>query len=369
MNITASTAAYEDWLRNQLDSDIVADDLDDKHKKMRQNAFTFLRATYWRWAEEILKLCPDLSDAPPILAVGDLHVENFGTWRDAEGRLVFGVNDFDEAAEMPYILDPLRLAVSAALAEKSALNIADICKHILDGYAEGLEAPRPIVLDQHDVQLRRMFSVGNKKRAKFWSDMDPGRNAPTEQNKQKKGGVAPRGPDPRFVRALKSARPEPSVKFVYWPRTAGAGSLGRPRWIGFSLWRGAPLVREAKALVPSAWTRAHGGGRRLRCVEIANGAYRSPDPWYTLSESILVRRLSPNNRKLELDKATDPSTLLRPRVLRAMGRDLAAVHLGTPVRQSSIARDLAKRRKIFGTCVEMAVEFTRRDFADYKKQR
>ena len=29
--------------------------------------------------------------------------ENFGTWRDADGRLVWGVNDFDEAAVMPWI--------------------------------------------------------------------------------------------------------------------------------------------------------------------------------------------------------------------------------------------------------------------------
>ena len=31
------------------------------------------------------------------LSVGDLHVENFGTWRDSEGRLIWGINDFDEA--------------------------------------------------------------------------------------------------------------------------------------------------------------------------------------------------------------------------------------------------------------------------------
>jgi len=36
-----------------------------------------------------------------VLAVGDLHVENFGTWRDAEGRLIWGVNDFDEAWRLP----------------------------------------------------------------------------------------------------------------------------------------------------------------------------------------------------------------------------------------------------------------------------
>jgi hypothetical protein len=47
------------------------------------------------------------------MAVGDLHLENFGIWRDAEGRLVWGVNDFDEAHPMAFTNDLVRLAVSA----------------------------------------------------------------------------------------------------------------------------------------------------------------------------------------------------------------------------------------------------------------
>ncbi|MGL1576695.1 DUF2252 family protein, partial [Vibrio parahaemolyticus] len=72
--------------------------------------------TFWRWVEVMPGVCPDLVTAPRVLAVGDLHVENYGTWRDAEGRLVWGINDFDEAFEMPYALDLLRLATSALLA-------------------------------------------------------------------------------------------------------------------------------------------------------------------------------------------------------------------------------------------------------------
>ena len=54
-----------------------------------------------------------------VLSVGDLHLENFGTWRDADGRLVWGVNDFDEAAVMPYVLDLVRLVTSIQLAPRS----------------------------------------------------------------------------------------------------------------------------------------------------------------------------------------------------------------------------------------------------------
>src|SRR5512144_2503666 len=105
MTILQSVARYETWLRAQLGPDIVEKDLDEKHRKMRDSPFVFLRATYWRWAETILRICDDLASAPVVIGVGDIHLENYGVWRDEEGRLVWGVNDLDEAAEMPYTLD------------------------------------------------------------------------------------------------------------------------------------------------------------------------------------------------------------------------------------------------------------------------
>src|SRR5256885_11406966 len=38
-----------------------------------------------------------------------------------------------------------------------------------------------------------------------------------------------------------------------------------------------------------------------RCYEIATGVYRAPDPWYALTDDVVVRRLSPNNRKLDAE--------------------------------------------------------------------
>ena len=66
-----------------------------------------------------------------MLAVGDLHVENFGTWRDADGRLCWGINDFDEADRLPYTNDLVRLAASAptrARQECWMLKTADTCR-------------------------------------------------------------------------------------------------------------------------------------------------------------------------------------------------------------------------------------------------
>src|SRR5437016_5296507 len=114
MDIKKATGAYEAWLAAKIP--LIGADLDLKHQRMTEGAFPFLRATYYRWVQLWPQVCPELAGAPLVLGVGDLHVENFGTWRDSEGRLIWGVNDFDEAFRTPYTSDLVRLAVSAALA-------------------------------------------------------------------------------------------------------------------------------------------------------------------------------------------------------------------------------------------------------------
>src|SRR4051812_17314447 len=81
-DVAAATASYERWLARQ--TTLVEADLRLKHRAMRADRFLFLRATYYRWASRFPAVCPAAAQAPRVLAVGDLHVENFGTWRDAE---------------------------------------------------------------------------------------------------------------------------------------------------------------------------------------------------------------------------------------------------------------------------------------------
>jgi hypothetical protein len=99
MNIRQATQDYETWLASHVR--VLKADLAAKHKLMAHDPFSFLRATFYRWMQLFPELCPELTKAPTVLSVGDLHVENYGTWRDAEGRLVWGINDFDEAFLLP----------------------------------------------------------------------------------------------------------------------------------------------------------------------------------------------------------------------------------------------------------------------------
>ena len=369
MPIRGANAAYEKWLGAQLGGDLVEGDLARKRKKMTDSPFGFLRATYWRWAETILEVCPDLAEAPPVLAVGDIHLENFGTWRDVEGRIVWGVNDFDEVAEMPYVLDLVRLATSAVLAESPECPPLEIvCSHIVEGYESGLEAPDAFVLDRQHMWMRTKFVVSEAQRAEFWRKLGEKHEEAKANARKAEAKNKPIAPPKRFVKALNAALPDEDIALAYWPRTAGTGSLGRPRWIGFATWRGAPLLREAKALVPSGWTRANGNGsQRIRLNDIAQGQFRSPDPWYKASGNVLVRRLSPNNRKLEIGDRIDETTLLHPDMLWAMGRDLAAIHVGVRDRRDAIKADLDKRKKRWIRAnVEAAAEFVRGEYEEWK---
>jgi hypothetical protein len=357
LNIRESAEKYERWLDAELGGELVRADIKKKHRRMCEDAFPFLRATYWRWAEKILKVCPDLRVAPEVLAVGDIHVENFGIWRDVEGRLVWGVNDFDEAAEMPYVIDLVRLAASAVLARVSGMDAPRIAARIIEGYRQGFVDRQPFVLDRGFGWLRRRFSVSEPGRAEFWKAFDPAANIDRK---------TPRG---SFVRAIEKALPENDIALTYWRRSAGTGSLGRPRWVGHGMFRGAALLREAKAVVPSGWVRAQGGSARLRCAEIAGGRYRSPDPWFRLDGSVAVRRLSPNNRKLDLTEAGGGAKLVNDDMLHAMAADLAGIHLATAgKRDRAILADLNERSGgSFLAAVSRAVAFVEEEHEEWRK--
>src|SRR6266852_3530768 len=141
MNCKKATESYEAWLAKR--TRIIEADLVVKHQDMSADIFSFMRATFYRWVEFWAEFCADLAKAPLVLAIGDLHVENFGTWRDQEGRLVWGVNDLDEAWPASYALDLVRLTTSAYLAisgEHLSLTRREAAEAIEEGYRDALAA-------------------------------------------------------------------------------------------------------------------------------------------------------------------------------------------------------------------------------------
>src|SRR5579864_9502392 len=174
MKIVKATRSYQAWLGKRIK--LLAADLDRKHTAMAKDVFPFLRATFYRWMQLWPEVCVHEHRAPQVLAVGDLHVENFGTWRDVEGRLVWGINDFDEAYELPYTVDLVRLAASAHMAIKGehlSLGTRDACDAILDGYEKGLSSGgTAFVLEEHHPWLRSMVTGALRNAQRFWAKLD-----------------------------------------------------------------------------------------------------------------------------------------------------------------------------------------------------
>ncbi|MFG2473284.1 DUF2252 domain-containing protein [Streptomyces fagopyri] len=90
-----------------------------KFRKMAASAFAFYRGTaglFYHDLEADRRGGPYLDERTSRVWIhGDLHAENFGTYMDAQGRLIFNVNDFDEAYVGPFTWDLKRFAASVAL--------------------------------------------------------------------------------------------------------------------------------------------------------------------------------------------------------------------------------------------------------------
>lgn len=308
MSLVQDNSDFEDWLRTQCE--VVEPDLKKKHKRMVESPFLFLRATYFRWAKKIEELLPELADAPDVLSVGDSHLENFGTWRDAEGRLVWGINDFDDAAVMPYPMDLVRLCTSARLAPGLMIEGSKAAIAILKGYAGGLQTPAPTVLDGNASWLGPFVAPSEVRREQFKKDI---------------AVKAEFQPPAEVKKGFAKAFPAGADIIGYATRSKGGGSLGRPRFIAVAKWRGGRIAREAKALVPSGWIWAqkkHGG--HVRFLDLARGVYRAPDPFLDLHAHFIFRRIAADSRKL--DFGGEIPERLEAIFLEAMGHDLGSVH-------------------------------------------
>ncbi|MBC7373876.1 MAG: DUF2252 domain-containing protein [Frankiales bacterium] len=101
-------------------ADLVAADPAAFRKKFRTMAadpFAFYRGTACVFYADLAEQDDPWADerTARVWIQGDLHAQNFGTYMDGEGRLVFDVNDFDEAYLGHFTWDLKRLVASVAL--------------------------------------------------------------------------------------------------------------------------------------------------------------------------------------------------------------------------------------------------------------
>ena len=300
-----------------------------KCERMALSPLAFLRGSAPLFYE-ILKAEPALAEGPAGEGwiVGDLHVENFGAYRSGDGgqteKVVFAINDFDDAAIGPFRYDLLRLTTSLLLGLRefsiSGAERLRAGRVLLDSYAEALAgggkrnltAPRCVtaLLDQATerthVALLDARTKGHGEKRRFVRGPRY-RNLPASLAKQAEGAFA------GYVEKLNVDGHDDAYEVLDLAfRVAGTGSLGSLRIAVLTRGKGGRdggfIFDMKEEDAPSAEVLL-GADRRSpadRVIEAARSCLDHPPRQMGSAKigatSLLVRRLSPQEDKLDWRK-------------------------------------------------------------------
>ena len=366
-NIFESTEAFEAWMRKR--TDVSKRLLKKKHRQMAAGPFPFLRSTFYRWTEQWPRVCPELAGRQDdvLLVVGDLHVANFGVWCDSRRRQVWGVNDFDEACELAFTSDLVRLATSAMLAAAEAeidVGAARVCELLLAGYRAGLRIGEPILVNARQPALQKLTRQTEEEPKTFWK-----KKLLASDNPPIDARDLPRGLEDMF-RA--SFRPGAKLTFLAQRSPGGLGSLGRRRFTAVETRKGVHDAREAKALVPSAqyWITKQ-DDMPSQTATLLQHAVRIPDPFFQVHDRWLIRQLAPDIAKIDMPQTQDKRLGLAPDLLGLMGRETGNIHLGSRTTGDLLQRIDALEQNLpgwFSAATDRMVESVRKDHAKWARR-
>ena len=113
-----------------------------KYQRMRADSFAFFRGTCHLFYED-WPVKSRLNQAPSVWICGDLHLENFGSYKGDNRLVYFDLNDFDESALAPCTWELARF-VSSILVAAHTLKMNDsealaLCLGSLNAYVRALE--------------------------------------------------------------------------------------------------------------------------------------------------------------------------------------------------------------------------------------
>jgi uncharacterized protein (DUF2252 family) len=152
----------------QFNEGRLPDMLQRKYTRMKQNPFSFFRATSHLFYEDLVRDFKT-QDTTKVWSCGDLHLQNFGTFR-AENRLVyFDINDFDDAILLPATYDLVRMATSICLVSEiqdwDKITARKMIQAFLTAYKQTLEKGKIVDIDHRIAvgEVRNMIKTLEKR--------------------------------------------------------------------------------------------------------------------------------------------------------------------------------------------------------------
>jgi uncharacterized protein (DUF2252 family) len=238
-----------------------------KYRQMRASSFQFLRGTCHLFYAR-LSTGGVLQEGPPTWVCGDMHLQNFGSYKGNNGLVYFDINDFDEACLAPSLFELVRMLTSVLVAaDELRLSRAEalaLCHVAVESYGAALRFGKARWIEQELAEgmvrelfdslhkrsrvdhLNRRTDLNGKKRA---LRLDAKKALPV--SKHDRDAVmafmtefASRQENPDFYRPIDVAR-----------RIAGTGSLGVDRYVILVEGKGSPdgnYLLDLKEALPSS---------------------------------------------------------------------------------------------------------------------
>ena len=334
-----------------------------KYQAMRSDIFAFFRGTCHLFYEDWPADSP-LNQAPLVWICGDLHLENFGSYKGNNRLVYFDINDFDEAVLAPCTWDLARFLTSVVIAARTlGVNQPEavcLCNSFLDAYTAALakgqirwvetETAEGMVKDLlESLKERRRKDFLNKrtveKKGKRRLLIDNKRTRPISdaqrtaiQAAMSEWTATQREPD--FFKVLDVAG-----------RIAGTGSLGMARYVVLIEGKGSPnqnYLLDLKQERPSSLTpylkypQPQWQSEAARIVTIQQWVQGTPPALLGVirldGESYRLRELQPLEDKVSLHLWNGKLRRLE-KVMMVMGKIVAWDQLRSGGRQGSAIAD------------------------------
>lgn len=152
----------------KFNSPLLQDMVQLKYKAMKENAFRFYRGTCHLFYEDICQ-AKEFPTSPIVWVSGDLHLENFGSYKGNNRLVYFDLNDFDESMLAPLNWELARILTSIYVAFntlKLKNTLADeMAALFLNKYTETLKTGKAYYVDPRTAKgTIRLFLNNAKKR-------------------------------------------------------------------------------------------------------------------------------------------------------------------------------------------------------------
>ena len=334
-----------------------------KYSKMRGGPFAFLRGTCHLFYDRLPR-GGIFKSAPLVWVCGDLHLENFGSYKGDNRLVYFDVCDFDEAALAPLSWDLVRFLTSLRVGVDSlsigASRMRSLCQIFLDAYAAALVQGKACWVERETATglvRQHLDDLRNRARSE-WLDKrtvlkGKTRRLRIDDKKALVASAAQRARVTDFMRDFAKTQPNPDFYKVLdvARRIAGTGSLGVERYVILIKGKGSPdgnylldlkqtlsssLVPHLKTAQPR-WTSEAQRVVDLQCrVQAVSMAFLHA----VLVEGrpFVLRGLQPSDDTITLDGST-PTTGELEQLVAAQARIVAWDHLRGAGRDGSAIAD------------------------------